>query len=155
MKGYTQKILLNPPEIKGVTFSRNGLIFLRGDAILHYGKLSNTPLKSITPVALLYSILGVIKKVELRKIPISISGRTIYPVNSLLIPDLHSQLVINDKVKKIHYQGKFFSPNGSHDSRCIKVLGIAFDLLFEPVSPDSGERPAEKSRPAFPEGDEV
>lgn len=74
------------PEIKGVTSSRNGINFLRRDALLDYTDFIGKNPLNLIPVAVLYCVFGVAKQVELRQIPVLISGRTVYPVSSQCIP---------------------------------------------------------------------
>lgn len=104
------------------------MIFLRRDVLFDYSDLPVESPLNIIPVAVLYSVLGVVKQVELRKIPVLISGKTVYPVSSQCIPELHSRLLINQQMKKIRFQGGFYEAAGKADTRNIELLGISFYL---------------------------
>lgn len=119
------------PEIKGVTFSRNGMIFLLKDALLVYSEFLEKSPVNIIPVTVLYCVLGVVKQVELRNIPVLISGKTVYPISSQCIPDLHSRLLINQQMNTIRFQGGFYAVAGKAHTRNIKLLGISFVFVFE------------------------
>ncbi|EFE09330.1 hypothetical protein [Citrobacter youngae] len=136
MDKENELLIFSLPDIKGVTFTRGGITFLRKDILFDYSDIGGNNLNSILPGAILYAVTGVIKMVELRKIPVPVSGRTVYPVSSQLVPELHSRLVINEQSKKIRYQGDFFSPGYRPHPRGARLLGIAFELMFNPGTPE-------------------
>lgn len=76
------------PAIDGVTVSFNGLNYLRPELLLDFVSISPSPLLAVTPVALLYSSVSVLQQVDLRKLPVEVCGRVVYPISSLKLPAL-------------------------------------------------------------------
>ncbi|BCG10341.1 hypothetical protein BADSM9389_30230 [Buttiauxella agrestis] len=55
------------PEIPGVTVPHGGLHFLQPELLLDFISVCKEPLASVTPVAVLYSTVGVRQRIDLRK----------------------------------------------------------------------------------------
>lgn len=81
------------PPIDEVTVPFRGLNFLRPELLLDFVTISQNPLLAVTPVALLYSSVGVLQHIELRKLPIEVSGRVVYPISTLKLPAMRAKLV--------------------------------------------------------------
>lgn len=97
------------PEIDGVTLSFQGLHYLRPELMLDFVSVSSGTLLAITPVALLYSTVGVLQRLDLRKLPIEVSGRVIYPISSQQLPSLRAKLIINGQSRRLKFL-KAWSP---------------------------------------------
>lgn len=79
------------PAIDGVTVPFHGMNFLRPELLLDFVSVSPAPLLSVTPVALLFSTVGVLQHVELRKLPVEVKGKVVYPISSLKYPTLRGE----------------------------------------------------------------
>ncbi|WP_185935408.1 dTDP-glucose pyrophosphorylase, partial [Acinetobacter baumannii] len=90
-----QTITLPLPAIEGMTIAFQGVNYLRPEKMLDFATISPAPVRAVTPLALLYSTVGVLRQVELRKLPVYISGRVVYPISSLTMPGLRARLIIN------------------------------------------------------------
>lgn len=116
------------PEIPGVTVPHSGLHFLQPELLLDFISVSDKPLASVTPVAVLYSTVGVRQCIELRKIPIAIKGRTVYPISSLTLPSLRARLIINGPFKKLKFQGTLIAATGEPSVQNMTLLGLSLEF---------------------------
>ncbi len=71
--------------------------------MLDFVTISQAPVRAVTPLALLYSTVGVLRQVELRKLPVYISGRVVYPISSLTMPGLRAKLIINATSQRLKF----------------------------------------------------
>jgi len=116
------------PEIPGVTVPHGGLHFLQPELLLDFISVSEQPLASVTPVAVLYSTVGVRQCIDLRKIPVAIKGRIVYPVSSLSMPSLRARLIINGPFKKLKFQGTLIAATGEPSVQNMTLLGLALEF---------------------------
>ncbi|GDX04862.1 dTDP-glucose pyrophosphorylase [Buttiauxella sp. A111] len=116
------------PEIPGVTVPHAGLHYLRPELLLDFVSVSAQPLISVTPVAVLYTTVGVLQRIDLRKIPIAIKGRIIYPISSLSMPALRARLIINGPFKKLKFQGMLIAASGEPSVQNMTLIGLALEF---------------------------
>ncbi len=70
-----QTITLPLPAIEGMTIAFQGVNYLRPEKMLDFATISPAlKVRAVTPLALLYSTVGVLRQVELRKLLRSISA---------------------------------------------------------------------------------
>lgn len=128
------------PEIPGVTVPHDGLHYLRPELLLDFISVSAQPLISVTPVAVLYTTVGVMQRIDLRKIPITIKGRIVYPISSLSMPSLRARLIINGPFKKLKFQGTLIAATGEPSVQNMTLIGLAMEFTtYQPtkhLSPD-------------------
>jgi hypothetical protein len=70
--------------------------------MLDFVSVSSGTLLAVTPVAVLYSTVGVLRRIDLRKLPIEVSGRIIYPISSQQLP-LRAKLIINAGSRRLKF----------------------------------------------------
>jgi hypothetical protein len=116
------------PEIPGVTVPHGGLHFLQPELLLDFISVCKQPLTSVTPVAVLYTTVGVLQRIELRKIPVPIKGRTVYPINSQALPSLRARLIINGPFKKLKFQGTLIAATGEPSVQNMTLIGLALEF---------------------------
>ncbi|TNV20758.1 dTDP-glucose pyrophosphorylase [Buttiauxella sp. B2] len=116
------------PEIPGVTITHGGLHYLQPELLLDFISVSTQSLISVTPVALLYSTIGVLQRIDLRKIPITIKGRVVYPVSSQALPSLRARLIINGPFKKLKFQGTLISASWEPSVQNMTLIGLALEF---------------------------
>ncbi|WP_409567097.1 hypothetical protein [Klebsiella sp. HSTU-Sny5] len=63
------------PAIEGVTVPHQELHYLRPELRLDFISVTPQQILFVTPIAVLYSTLGVLQRTELRKIPVAVAGR--------------------------------------------------------------------------------
>ncbi|MGL4718571.1 MAG: dTDP-glucose pyrophosphorylase [Kluyvera intermedia] len=113
------------PAIDTVTVPYKGVNFLRPEILLDFISVTNGHVVAITPLAVLYSSVGVSQSAELRKIPVLVSGRVVYPIGSQTLPCLHGKLTINTTSQQLRFQGNL---DALSDDRSLKdgvLIGIA------------------------------
>ena len=116
------------PPIDEVTVSFRGLNFLRPEVILDFVTISNNQLLAVTPVALLYSTVGVLQHIELRKLPIEVSGRVVYPISTLKLPAMRAKLVINAQSKRLKFLETLLTNTPNENVHGMQVLGLALEF---------------------------
>ena len=116
------------PPIDEVTVSVRGLNFLRPDLLLDFVTISQNPLLAVTPVALLYSSVGVLQHIELRKLPIEVSGRVVYPISTLKLPAMRAKLVINAQSKRLKFLETLLTNIPNENVHGMQVLGLALEF---------------------------
>ena len=116
------------PPIDEVTVPFRGLNFLRPDLLLDFVTISQNPLLAVTPVALLYSSVGVLQHIELRKLPIEVSGRVVYPISTLKLPAMRAKLVINAQSKRLKFLETLLTNIPNENVHGMQVLGLALEF---------------------------
>lgn len=119
------------PAIDTVTVPYKGANFLRPEILLDFSSVTEGEVVSITPLAVLYSTVGVLQSVELRKIPILVSGRVVYPISTQELPCLYSKLIINTTSQKLRYQGNLDALSDDNSLRDGVLIGVALDFTIE------------------------
>ncbi|WP_434636004.1 dTDP-glucose pyrophosphorylase [Klebsiella sp. I138] len=122
------------PEIDGVTLSFKGLNFLRPELMLDFVSVSSGTLLAITPVALLYSTVGVLQRIDLRKLPIEVSGRIIYPISSQQLPSLRAKLIINAQSRRLKFFESLVAISPHDNIHGMQILGLSLEFtIVKPV----------------------
>lgn len=121
-------ITLAMPPIDEVTVPFRGLNFLRPELLLDFVTISQNPLLAVTPVALLYSSVGVLQHIELRKLPIEVSGRVVYPISTLKLPAMRAKLVINAQSKRLKFLETLLTNIPNENVHGMQVLGLALEF---------------------------
>ena len=116
------------PPIDEVTVPFRGLNFLRPELLLDFVTISQNPLLAVTPVALLYSSVGVLQHIELRKLPIEVSGRVVYPISTLKLPAMRAKLVINAQSKRLKFLEPLLTNIPNENVHGMQVLGLALEF---------------------------
>lgn len=116
------------PPIDEVTVPFRGLNFLRPELLLDFVTISQNPLLAVTPVALLYSSVGVLQHIELRKLPIEVSGRVVYPISTLKLPAMRAKLVINAQSKCLKFLETLLTNIPNENVHGMQVLGLALEF---------------------------
>ncbi|HCB1498649.1 dTDP-glucose pyrophosphorylase [Klebsiella huaxiensis] len=116
------------PPIDEVTVPFHGLNFLRPELMLDFITISDAQLLAVTPVALLYSSVGVLQHVELRKLPIEVSGRVVYPISTLKLPAMRAKLIINAQSKRLKFLESLLSNTPDENIHGMQILGLALEF---------------------------
>lgn len=116
------------PAIDGVTVPFHGINFLRPELLLDFVSISSTPLLSVTPVALLFSTVGVLQHVELRKLPVEVKGRVVYPISSLKYPTLRGKLIINAQSQRLKFLESLIATSPHDNIHGMQILGLALEF---------------------------
>lgn len=116
------------PPIDEVTVPFHGLNFLRPELMLDFITISDAQLLAVTPVALLYSSVGVLQHVELRKLPIEVSGRVVYPISTLKLPAMRAKLIINAQSKRLKFLESLLSNTPHENIHGMQILGLALEF---------------------------
>ena len=119
------------PAIETVTVPYKGLNFLRPEILLDFISVTDGKVLAVTPVAVLYSTIGVLRSAELRKIPVLVSGRVVYPISWQALPCLHSKLTINTTSQKLRFQGGLDALSDDHSLRDGVLIGLALEFIVE------------------------
>ncbi|BBQ83973.1 MULTISPECIES: dTDP-glucose pyrophosphorylase [Enterobacteriaceae] len=119
------------PAIETVTVPHKGLNFLRPEILLDFISVTDKPVIAVTPLAVLYSTVGVLQTTALRKIPVLVSGRVVYPITSQSLPCLHSRLTINTTTQKLRFQGDLDALSDDHSLRDAVLIGVALEFTVE------------------------
>lgn len=119
------------PAIDTVTVPYKGLNFLRPEILLDFISVTESKVLAVTPIAVLYSTVGVLQSAELRKIPVLASGRVIYPISSQSLPCLRSKLTINTLSQRLRFQGNLDALSDDHSLQDGVLIGIALDFVVE------------------------
>ena len=123
-----QTITLPLPAIEGMTIAFQGVNYLRPEKMLDFATISPAPVRAVTPLALLYSTVGV---VELRKLPVYISGRVVYPISSLTMPGLRARLIINATSQRLKFLESLIASSASDNVHGMQILGLALTFTVE------------------------
>lgn len=124
-------LVIPMPAIDTVTVPHKGLNFLRPEILLDFISVTDKKVLAVTPLAVLYSTVGVLQSTELRKIPVLVSGRVVYPIASQALPCLHSKLTINTTTHKLRFQGDLHALGDDHSLRDGVLIGIALEFIVE------------------------
>ncbi|MBA7845760.1 dTDP-glucose pyrophosphorylase [Klebsiella sp. RHBSTW-00484] len=116
------------PPIDEVTVPFHGLNFLRPELMLDFITISDAQLLAVTSVALLYSSVGVLQHVELRKLPIEVSGRVVYPISTLKLPAMRAKLIINAQSKRLKFLESLLSNTPNENIHGMQILGLALEF---------------------------
>lgn len=116
------------PAIDGVTVPFHGMNFLRPELLLDFVSVSPAPLLSVTPVALLFSTVGVLQHVELRKLPVEVKGRVVYPISSLKYPTLRGKLIINAQSQRLKFLESLIATSPHDNIHGMQILGLALEF---------------------------
>lgn len=126
-----QTITLPLPAIEGMTIAFHGVNYLRPEKMLDFATISQTPVRAVTPLALLYSTVSVLRQVELRKLPVYISGRVVYPISSLTMPGLRAKLIINATSQRLKFLESLIASSPSDNVHGMQILGLALTFTVE------------------------
>ncbi|HBR7462758.1 TPA: dTDP-glucose pyrophosphorylase [Klebsiella pneumoniae] len=131
-----QTITLPLPAIEGMTITFQGVNYLRPEKMLDFATISPAPVRAVTPravtpLALLYSTVGVLRQVELRKLPVYISGRVVYPISSLTMPGLRARLIINATSQRLKFLESLIASSASDNVHGMQILGLALTFTVE------------------------
>lgn len=99
--------------------------------MLDFVTISQAPVRAVTPLALLYSTVGVLRQVELRKLPVYISGRVVYPISSLTMPGLRAKLIINATSQRLKFLESLIASSPSDNVHGMQILGLALTFTVE------------------------
>lgn len=113
------------PAIDTVTVPYKGVNYLRPEILLDFVSVTPGHVLAITPLAVLYSSVGVSQSTELRKIPVLVSGRVVYPISSQTLPCLHAKLNINTHSQQLRFQGNLDALSDDRSLRDGVLIGIA------------------------------
>ncbi|WP_281549054.1 dTDP-glucose pyrophosphorylase [Kluyvera cryocrescens] len=113
------------PAIDTVTVPYKGVNYLRPEILLDFVSVAPGHVLAITPLAVLYSSVGVSQSTELRKIPVLVSGRVVYPISSQTLPCLHAKLIINTHSQQLRFQGNLDALSDDRSLRDGVLIGIA------------------------------
>ena len=116
------------PAIDGVTVPFHGMNFLRPELLLDFVSVSPAPLLSVTPVALLFSTVGVLLHVELRKLPVEVKGKVVYPISSLKYPPLCGKLIINAQSQRLKFLESLIATSPHDNIHGMQILGLALEF---------------------------
>ena len=129
-----QTLTLVMPAFDGVTLHHKGLNYLRPELLLDFVTISEQPMLFVTPVAVLYSTVGVVRYVNLRRIPVAVSGRVIYPICTQALPDLRAKLIINTQARKLKFLESLVAMREQPAASSTKVIGLALEFTVQQPS---------------------
>lgn len=69
--------------------------------------------------------------VELRKLPVYISGRVVYPISSLTMPGLRARLIINATSQRLKFLESLIASSASDNVHGMQILGLALTFTVE------------------------
>mgnify|MGYP003365345577 CR=1 FL=1 len=121
------------PDIDGVTVSFNGLNYLRPEILLDFVSISHLPVRAVAPVSLLYSSVGVLQQVDLRKLPVAACGRVVYPISTLKLPALRAKLIINAQSRRLKFLEELVAISPDDNIHGMQILGLALEFTFAPA----------------------
>ncbi|HEX4502856.1 MAG TPA: dTDP-glucose pyrophosphorylase [Scandinavium sp.] len=131
IKSLPLTLTLPMPAIDEVTIAHQGLNYLRPDVVLDFVSVNPTPLLFVTPVAVLFASLGVVGHVPLRRIPVAVSGRVIYPICTQILPEMRGKLIINTASRKLKFlENQMVKPDEFAPSTS-QVIGLALEFTFQ------------------------
>lgn len=65
---------------------------------------------------------------ELRKLPVEVKGRVVYPISSLKYPTLRGKLIINAQSQRLKFLESLIA-NSPHDNiHGMQILGLALEF---------------------------
>jgi hypothetical protein len=83
---------------------------------------------------MLYSTVGVLRRIDLRKLPIEVSGRIIYPISSQQLPSLRAKLIINAGSRRLKFLESLLAISPHDNVHGMQILGLAIDFtIVKPV----------------------
>jgi hypothetical protein len=97
----------------------------------------------------LYSTVGVVRYVNLRRIPVAVSGRVIYPICSQALPDLRAKLIINTQARKLKFLESLVAMREQPAASSTKVIGLALEFTVQ-QPPEQDIAPSQSTRVAYP-----
>lgn len=131
IKSMPQTLTLPMPAIHEATIPHKGLNYLRPELVLDFITISPTPLLFVTPIAVLFSSLGVVDQVPMRRIPVAVSGRVVYPICTQELPELRGKLIINSASRKLKFlENQVVSPDKFAPSTT-QVIGLALEFTVQ------------------------
>ncbi|MDX6018934.1 dTDP-glucose pyrophosphorylase [Scandinavium sp. V105_16] len=131
IKSLPLTLTLPMPAIAEVTLPHQGLNYLRPNVILDFVSINPNALLFVTPVAVLFASLGVLGHVPLRRIPVAASGRVIYPISTMILPELRGKLIINTASRKLKFlENQVVKPDEFAPSTS-QVIGLALEFTFQ------------------------
>jgi len=116
------------PAVDAITVPYKGVNFLRPEILLDFSHVTNGQVVAITPLAVLYSTVGVSQITELRKIPVLVSGRVVYPIGSQTLPCLHAKLTINTAAQQLRFHGNLDALSDDRSLNDGVLIGIALEF---------------------------
>ncbi|MRS15665.1 dTDP-glucose pyrophosphorylase [Enterobacteriaceae bacterium RIT691] len=131
IKSMPQTLTLPMPEIHEATILHHGIHYLRPEVVLDFITISPTPLLFVTPIAVLFSSLGVVDQVPMRRIPVAVTGRVVYPICTQELPELRGKLIINSASRKLKFlENQVVSPDKFAPSTT-QVIGLALEFTVQ------------------------
>lgn len=132
IKSLPSTLTLPMPAIHEVTIPHQGLNYLRPEVVLDFISISPGSLLFVTPVAVLFSSLGVVGHVPLRRIPVAVSGRVVYPICTQILPEMRGKLIVNTASRKLKFlENQLVKPDEFAPSTS-QVIGLALEFIFQP-----------------------
>ena len=85
---------------------------------------------AVTPVALLYSSVGVLQQVDLRNLQVEVCGRVVYPISSLKLPALRGKRIINAQSRQLKFLESLVAISPEENIHGMQILGLALEFIF-------------------------
>ncbi len=98
--------------------------------MLDFATISPAPVRAVTPLALLYSTVGVLRRWSYA-LPVYISGRVVYPISSLTMPGLRARLIINATSQRLKFLESLIASSASDNVHGMQILGLALTFTVE------------------------
>lgn len=114
-----------------MTVAFHNVNYLRPEKMLGFAAISQTPIRAVTPLTLLYSAVDVLHQVELRKLPVYISGRVVHLISSLTISGLRVKLTIDAASQRLRLLESLTASSSSDNVYGIQILGLALASTIE------------------------
>jgi len=131
IKSSPSTLTLPMPAIDEVTLTHKGLNYLRPNLMLSFVSLNPNPLLFVTPIAVLFSSLGVVGHVPLRKIPVAVSGQVTYPISTQALPEMRGKLIISTASRRLKFlENQMVKPDEFAPSTT-QVIGLALEFTFQ------------------------
>lgn len=131
IKTLPSTLTLPMPAIDEVTLTHKGLNYLRPDLMLSFVSINPNPLLFVTPVAVLFSSLGVSGHVPLRKIPVAVSGQVTYPICTQALPEMRGKLIISTASRKLKFLENQMVKPDEYAPGTSQVIGLALEFTFQ------------------------
>lgn len=131
IKSLPMTLTLPMPAINEVTIPHQGLNYLRPEVVLDFISVSPGPLLFVTPVAVLFSSLGVVGHVPLRRIPVAVSGRVVYPICTQILPEMRGKLIVNTASRKLKFLENQMVKPDEYAPSTSQVIGLALEFTFQ------------------------
>ena len=126
-----QTITLPLPAIEGMTIAFQGVNYLRPEKMLDFVTISQAPVRQDIGGQQVPAQVGVLRQVELRKLPVYISGRVGYPISSLTMPGLRARLIINATSQRLKFLESLIASSASDNVHGMQILGLALTFTVE------------------------